>query len=217
MTTRNAYPRPELVRENWINLCGKWEFEFDFGKSGKPRGVARKEHLEKTIQVPFCPESELSGIGYKDFMPAVWYGKNIAVTEDDLKGNILLHFGAVDFLSHVYVNGELAGTHKGGYCSFTVDITKFLTAGENRIVVWAVDDVRPDAQPRGKQSRVFYSVGCDYTRTTGIWQTVWLEYVPKTYLKKIKINATDLGGTVFFDTTLNAYAKDLRLNIVASS
>jgi len=210
---RPEHPRPQFERTTWKNLNGEWEFYMDLSNSGIDRDFQKAESFDGRITVPFCPESELSGIGYKDFMHAVWYGKNIEITERELEGNVLLHFGAVDFLSKVFVNGELAGTHKGGYCSFTVDITKLLHAGKNRIVVYAVDDVRPDEQPRGKQSRVFYSVGCDYTRTTGIWQTVWLEFVPKIYLKKVKINATDLAGEVYFDVTTNAYAKDLYLSI----
>jgi hypothetical protein len=101
MTTRNAYPRPELVRENWINLCGEWEFEFDFGKSGKPRGVAKKEHLEKTIQVPFCPESELSGIGYKDFIPGCWYRKTVNVAHGDNE-RVILNFEAACHKTEVF-------------------------------------------------------------------------------------------------------------------
>ena len=181
MIPRSEYPRPQFVREDWINLNGKWEFAFDFGDSGMDRKMFENGEFSQEITVPFCPESELSGIGYKDFIPAVWYRKMVAVAKKN--GRILLHFGAVDYECHVWVNGQKVGTHRGGYASFTFDITKAAKDGENEIVVCARDDVRSGLQPGGKQSVQHDSNGCDYTRTTGIWQTVWLEFVPQTYLK----------------------------------
>lgn len=191
---KNLFPRPEhpqpmFKRDNWQNLNGEWLFEFDFGTSGAERRLFKPESAEeytKKIKVPFCPESELSGIGYKDFIPAVWYKRSITVTEEQLKGRVLLHFGAVDYECDVYINGEKAGSHFGGYSSFTLDITDLLKAGENDLTVNARDNVRSGKQPKGKQSSAFYSQGCDYTRTTGIWQTVWLEYVPAGYIKIAK-------------------------------
>ena len=191
---KNLFPRPEhpqpmFKRDNWQNLNGEWLFEFDFGTSGAERRLFKPESAEeytKKIKVPFCPESELSGIGYKDFIPAVWYKRSITVTEEQLKGRVLLHFGAVDYECDVYINGEKAGSHFGSYSSFTLDITDLLKAGENDLTVNARDNVRSGKQPKGKQSSAFYSQGCDYTRTTGIWQTVWLEYVPAGYIKIAK-------------------------------
>lgn len=186
---RPEHPQPMFKRENWQNLNGEWLFEFDFGISGVERGLFKPEKADeytKKITVPFCPESELSGIGYKDFIPAVWYKRSITVTEEQLKGRVLLHFGAVDYECDVYVNGIKAGNHFGGYSSFTLDITDFLNIGENDLTVNARDNVRSGKQPKGKQSSAFYSQGCDYTRTTGIWQTVWLEFVPTGYIKTAK-------------------------------
>ena len=114
MTTRNAYPRPELVRENWTNLCGEWEFEFDFGKSGKARDVQNKACLEKTITVPFCPESEMSGIGYKDFIPACWYRKTVTAPHGENE-RVLLNFEAACHITEVFVNGKFVGKHRGSY------------------------------------------------------------------------------------------------------
>ncbi len=184
---RPEYPRPQLVRPVWMNLNGSWEFEMDLGKSGKDRKLQEATSFSKTILVPFCPESELSGIGYKDFMAAVWYRRTFVLPEQWLKSLTILHFGAVDYHTEVWINGKVAGSHKGGYASFSFDVTSYVQAGENTIVVYAEDDNRSGLQPRGKQSEEFYSHGCDYTRTTGIWQTVWLESVPMTYMTQMKL------------------------------
>lgn len=191
---RSEHPDPQFQRKDWLNLNGEWDFEFDFGNSGLRAGVLEKDEWSRKINVPFCPESKLSGIEYTDFIAAVWYRKSVTVTEAQLEGRVLIHFGAVDYETYLYVNGEEAGYHKGGYTSFTFDITEFLTAGENVIAVNARDDVRDPLVPRGKQSELYNSHGCDYTRTTGIWQTVWLEFVPKAYVKSFK----------FFPDTVNA-------------
>jgi len=213
---RTEYPRPQFVRDAWANLNGEWEFYKDFSASGLDRELWNTEKFDEVINVPFCPESDLSGIGYKDFMPSVWYAKNITVTKEQLDGRVILHFGACDYLTTVFVNGKQAGTHKGGYTSFEFDITDCLTEGENRIIVNALDDVRSMKQPAGKQCRKSYSVGCYYTRTTGIWQTVWLEYVPVTYIKKVKVTATNLDGRVALDVTLNKYVENVSFKASAS-
>jgi len=196
MIPRSEHPFPQFERKTWENLNGEWDFEFDFGRSKLETGILQREEWERKIIVPFCPESKLSGIEHVDFIPAVWYRRKINITEKQLEGRILLHFGAVDYLTKVFINGKEAGSHKGGYSSFKFDITDLLTEGENTLVVYAVDDVRSPLQPIGKQCREYYSRGCDYTRTTGIWQTVWLEFVPKNYIKSFKIFPDYLNGTV---------------------
>lgn len=183
---RPEHPNPQMERMEWRNLNGKWQFEFDFGKSGRDRKLYNKEELSKEITVPFCPESDLSGIGYKDFMWAVWYKRNVDISKEELEKRIILHFGAADYKTYLYVNGKEVGTHIGGYSSFSFDISSYLNEGNNHITVCVEDDVRSGLQPRGKQSGNYYSQGCDYTRTTGIWQTVWLEFLPKDYIKSIK-------------------------------
>lgn len=184
---RPEYPLPQWERRHWTNLNGKWEFDFDFGVSALDRGLQNSgEKLPLEINVPFCPESKLSGIAHTDFIPAICYRCKITLTEDMLSGVLFLHFGAVDYETTVFVNGEKVGTHKGGYSSFKMDITKQAKVGENTLFVYAKDDVRSGKQPRGKQSVKFHSSGCDYTRTTGIWQTVWLEAVPKAYIASAK-------------------------------
>lgn len=212
---RPEHPRPAFFRERWRNLNGEWEFYNDLSGSGVDRRLYEAERFDGTIVVPFCPESKLSGVGYTDFMPSVWYAREIAVSADELRGRVLLHFGACDYRTTVYVNGKAAGSHVGGYTSFTFDITDCLTAGKNRLVVHAADDNRGETQPCGKQSRLYYSHNCDYTRTTGIWQTVWLEFVPDTYIEKIRIDATDLTGAVRLETHLNRYAANAALKAEA--
>ncbi len=197
MIPRNEHPNPNFKRNDYIILNGEWDFEFDFGDSGKERKMfAVDAEFSKKINVPFCPESELSGIGYKDFMAAVWYKRTVYVTEEQLKGKAFIVFGAVDFHASVYVNGELAGEHFGGYTSFRIDATKYLNTGENTITVCAQDDTRSPLQARGKQSELVYSHDCDYTRTTGIWQTVYMEFCPENYIKSVKYYPNITDGTL---------------------
>lgn len=185
---RPEHPNPQFQRRDWMNLNGKWSFKIDKSKSGLAKKYYQPQtNFDRTINVPFCPESVLSGIEYKDFMDAVWYSREFTIPEKYSGLRTILHFGAVDYKATVYINGKEVGTHKGGYISFEFDITDYITDGKNVLTVYAEDDTRNPLQPRGKQSEEFYSHGCDYTRTTGIWQTVWLEFVPESRIKGIKI------------------------------
>lgn len=188
---RAEYPRPQWQRSEWMCLNGSWEFAFDFGNSGRGRGMVGNGEYPHTILVPFCPESRLSGIGYVDFMQAVWYRRTLTVNKPEGK-RALLHFGAVDYECEVWLNGISCGGHKGGYTSFTLDVTDALRDGENVLVVNAQDDFRNKIQPFGKQ-KAFDHQMCAYTRTTGIYQTVWMEFVPEKYLSYAKMtpNAAD--------------------------
>lgn len=181
---RPEHPNPQFRRSDWINLNGTWEFETDRSASGIDRKLYMAKKYSRRITVPFCPESRLSGIGITDFLNSVWYRRSISLQKDDRR--ILLHIGACDYLTTCYVNGKQAGTHKGGYTSFSFDITDLVHNGENIIVIHALDNDRSGLQPRGKQSVSYYSTGCYYTRTTGIWQTVWLEFVPQTHIRSVK-------------------------------
>jgi beta-galactosidase/beta-glucuronidase len=184
---RSEHPRPDRYRPEWINLNGTWDFKFDPGASGFEQNWQTVTTYDKKIVVPFCMESKLSGIEYKDFMPAVWYRRTFQIPDKWISRRVLLHIGACDFFTRVYVNGKLAGQHSGGYISFSFDITKYIKTGENTLVIEAKDDVRSGLQPSGKQCQSFDSYGCLYTRTTGIWQTVWLESVPHSYIDKFKV------------------------------
>lgn len=193
---RAEHPFPQFVREDWTNLNGTWDFAFDFNCSGLERGFGKSTEFPDKILVPFCPESKLSGIGYTDFIPAVWYHRTINVTSEQLKGKVYLHFGAVDYECLVFVNGTEAGSHKGGYVSFALEISSLLKEGENHLVVYARDDTRSPMQPIGKQSDRYYSHDCSYTRTTGIWQTVWLEFTPQSHIRSVQYYPNTADGSV---------------------
>lgn len=194
---REEYPRPQFERSDWQNLNGEWTYEFDFGKSGMNRNLFESKGFDNKIIVPFCPESELSGVGYKDFIPAMWYQKDIQIPESWQGKRTLIHFGGVDFFSALYVDGKLAGRHWGGNSPFTCDITEYVADGKPHSIVLRVeDDLRNGTQPTGKQCGNFYSQGCHYTRTTGIWQTVWMEPVDELGLKSVYI-IPDLDNSRF--------------------
>lgn len=193
---RAEHPNPQWERETWKNLNGPWEFEFDFGCSAVERRLWEKKRFDREILVPFCPESRLSGIGYTDFISGVAYRRNFELSQEELSGRVLLHFGAVDYEASVYVNGTLVGSHKGGYTSFCFDITKHVAPGPNTLFVAVKDDVRSGLQPKGKQAHLYASSGCDYTRTTGIWQTVWLEFVPERHIQSAKYYPDPANGKV---------------------
>ncbi len=214
---RPEHPRPQMVRPEWINLNGTWEFEMDPGRSGHDRGLPQADHLSGAILVPFCPESELSGIGHKDFIPAVWYRRDFEVPEDWGAGRILLHFGAVDYDTHVYVNGQEAGFHRGGYTPFTLDITDLLEPGPNSLTVYAEDDTRSPLQPSGKQSDRHHSYRCVYTRTTGIWQTVWLEAVPEVYIQSLRLTPMLEQGALLVQVRLQGDSRDFWLQAEAKA
>ncbi|MBR5322490.1 MAG: beta-galactosidase [Clostridia bacterium] len=186
---RPEHPNPQWKRDSFFNLNGEWQFEIDNSATGYERELHKLDSLKDKITLPFCPESKLSGVGITDYMKQVWYKKTLCFTEDDLKGNrVIFHIGAADFKTTVYVNGVRAGQpHIGGFVSFEYDITKLLNVGENIVTIQCLDDTLHPSQPAGKQSKKFYSYGCYYTRTTGIWQTVWYEIVPENYIKYAKI------------------------------
>ncbi len=141
------------------------------------------------------------------FIPAVWYKRELEISEDELKGRVLLHFGAVDYHTTVWINGEHVDDHFGGYSSFVFDITDYLHAGMNDLTVQAKDDLRSEKQPSGKQSRTYFSQVCDYTRTTGIWQTVWLEFVPSNYIQRVRYYPNITEGAFDIEFTLTCPGK----------
>ena len=158
---RPEYPRPQFERENWVNLNGTWSYEFDFSESGIERSLFNSKGFDKPITVPFCPESPLSGVDYKDFIKAMWYHRTLTIPQDWKEKHIFLNFGGVDYKSTIYINGKQVFVHYGGSSSFSVDISKYVTAGaDNDLVVYVQDDVRSEMQTGGKQSRRLYSYSC---------------------------------------------------------
>ena len=203
---RPEYPRPQFVRPSWMNLNGEWQFEIDHGASGRKRGLVEKEQLDSSIIVPFCPESKLSGVQYTDFMAAVWYRRTFTLPAEAIGQRVLLHFGAVDYTCEVWVNGQSVGVHHGGFASFTFEITSALKEGENVIVLCAEDDTRSGRQPLGKQSVRYESYGCHYTRTTGIWQTVWLEWVAPVYVKSVRMVPDAENAALYIEAKIDGKA-----------
>lgn len=185
---RAEYPRPQFERNAWINLNGEWTYSFDFGGSGLEREWFKSTGFDQKIIVPFCPESKLSGVEYKDFINHMWYHRTISIPQDWSNKQVLLNFGAVYYKSEIYIDGVFAARHFGGTSSFQVDITPYVKAGQtHNLVVYVESDVRSTHQPSGKQNLQFASYGCNYTRTTGIWQTVWLEAVHPEGLQSVQM------------------------------
>ena len=188
------YPRPQFVRNNWQNLNGIWEFSFD------DDNVGEKEHWHQdfvsamSIQVPFTYETKMSGIGDETRHDNVWYHRTIDVDSAMLQSNnYVLHFEGSDYTTKVWVNGQYVGRHSGGYARFSFDITNLVRDGENELVV-KVEDSFNNYQPRGKQRWQDESFTCFYVQTTGIWKTVWSEYVPKKSLSYIKMTPDIQNG-----------------------
>lgn len=185
---RAEYPRPQFERNAWINLNGEWTYSFDFGGSGLEREWFKSTGFDQKIIVPFCPESKLSGVEYKDFINHMWYHRTISIPQDWANKQILLNFGAVYYKSEIYIDGVFAARHFGGTSSFQVDITPYVKAGQtHNLVVYVESDVRSTHQPSGKQNLQFASYACNYTRTTGIWQTVWMEAVHPEGLQSVQM------------------------------
>ncbi|GGQ57950.1 glycoside hydrolase family 2 protein [Streptomyces flaveolus] len=191
---RPEYPRPQFVRRDWLNLNGTWQFETDQGDSGLERGLLDRA-LTGEILVPFAPESELSGVGDTDFLEAVWYRRRFTPPAEWAGRRVLLHFGAVDHDTTVWVDGTEVVRHRGGFTPFTADLGDLAPGREVEITVRARDP-KSGPQARGKQAVQYANHDCNYTRTTGIWQTVWAEPVPETHLRRPRITP-DLAGAAF--------------------
>ncbi len=207
MNLRNEHPNPQFERSDWVNLNGEWDFGYAYKGSGfrfsedeqRAVDIQSSANYPYKINVPFCPESKLSGIGDTGFINLAWYRKTVHINKNEKL--IILHIGAADYLTTVLVNGKCAGRHTGGYTSFAFDITELVTDGDNELFILCEDNVKNPLVCRGKQSERKQSHGCDYTRTTGIWQTVYLEYVPQAHIESIKLypSVDDGKVTVFAD------------------
>lgn len=190
---RSEYPRPQFRRQEWLCLNGEWQFEIDAGDSGEARGMVGLE-LNGSIRVPFCPESELSGVGNTDYLNAVWCRRKIAVPAEWAGRRVLLHFQAVDDEATVWLDGRRVAWHRGGWTPFRADLGD--VGGRTVTVVVRARDNHREAKAQGKQSIQYDNRGCRYTRTTGIWQTVWMEPVPSVALARPRI-VPDLGRESF--------------------
>jgi beta-galactosidase/beta-glucuronidase len=210
-----SYPRPQLVREHWVDLGGEWSLRFDDESVGLGERWFRPEELvrfDRTIVVPFPPESAASGVGDTGFHPVVWYERDVSIAGVTTPAamaageRVLLHFGAVDYRSSVWLNGTLLGHHEGGHTPFSFDITDAISDERGDIqslVVRAEDDPLDVAQPRGKQDWQVDPHVIWYHRTTGIWQPVWLEAVPAVSIAHVAWTPNVPGGSVRLDVELN--------------
>jgi beta-galactosidase/beta-glucuronidase len=183
-STKHGYPRPQLERAEWTCLNGPWEFALDPEARWR---VPEQVEWNATIEVPFAPETPASGIGFTGYFRACWYRRTFERPDLSSNHRLILHFGAIDYSARVWVNGRLATEHDGGYTPFCIDVTELLTAeGPQSVCVRAFDDPADLAKPRGKQDWQLKPHSIWYPRTTGIWQTVWMERVPSTYIERVR-------------------------------
>ena len=244
MIIRKEHPRPIFYRKDWLNLNGEWSCEFSKDIKGFSKSKLNKKQFSKKINVPFCPESKLSGIGHTDFIQEMYYQKTFVIPKSWKNKKILLHFGGVDYESTIYINKKKVGLNKGGSTPFSLDITSSIIENDkndlklyvidkrcagspepnfdyrgrgvfrsqNDIKKWVLNKNR--FQPRGKQSTFKHSYGCYYTRTTGIWQTVWLEAVNKKHIKNITIQPNVQSSSfIFLPEYSNKISGNLKVEI----
>ncbi len=209
---RPEYPRPQFVRTEWTNLNGEWEFAFDDDEAGIEEGWQDGRKLPLRILVPFPYQSALSGINDKTIHNVVWYARTFEIPIGFRGRDMLLHFGAVDYRTTVWVNGQEVGHNRGGHIPFTFDIAPYLEVGENRITLRVEDRQEPD-QPRGKQSVTGLSHEIDYYCTTGIWQTVWLEPAPPVRIHELRITPNVPDGMLELEVYLHAPGTGWQLSV----
>jgi beta-galactosidase/beta-glucuronidase len=212
LTGEHAYPRPQLQREFWQSLNGEWQFAID-----PPSGCAEPGSIawNATILVPFSPETKASTIGNTGFYSVVWYRRTFESPELQPGERLVLHFGAVDYAATVWVNGQLVCSHAGGYTPFHGEITCALkSGGAQEIVVRAEDDPFDLAKPRGKQDWKLEPHSIWYPRTTGIWQTVWLEITPASFLESVMWTANLQHWEIGMEARIGGEAReDLTLSV----
>lgn len=214
---RTDHPRPLLTRDHWQDLSGPWGFATDPEDRGLQGGWQNDDTpYDRTITVPYPPESELSGIGERSCPDVVWYRREVRVERAPQEGERLtLHFGAVDYRARIWMNGVYLGGHEGGHTPFSFDVTEALTHGDDQVLVVRAEDRMDDgAQPRGKQAWKTDPHGVWYHRTTGIWQPVWLETVPELHLTRLDWTPEVPAATVTLDAALSALpSPDTRLRV----
>ena len=211
----DAFPRPQLRRARWVSLNGRWEFSA--GRSEAHVGP-NEVTWDAEIVVPFSPETEASGIGDTGFYSSVWYRRTWNQVPLGAGERLLLHFEAVDWAATVWVNGTEVCTHEGGYTPFSADVTGALLAeGPQVVIVCAKDDPADLAKPRGKQDWKLEPHSIWYPRTTGIWQTVWLEIVPETRVRGLQWTGSlkhwDIGLDAWIEQSAAAQMSKLELNV----
>ncbi|HEV9036036.1 MAG TPA: glycoside hydrolase family 2, partial [Puia sp.] len=204
------YPRPQLVRGEWQNLNGLWDYSITDSASAEPKSYAGQ------ILVPYPLESALSGVkGALRPEQRLWYRRDLAIGSLRKERRYLLHFGAVDYQATVYVNGKAMGQHTGGYQEFTIDISGALHKGTNRLTVAVLDPTDKGNNPHGKQT--LDPKGIWYTPSSGIWQTVWLETVPTVYIEGLELTPDVDNGVLKVKANVKAAGKGYTVEAVAFS
>ena len=204
---RPEFPEPQFERSSWLSLNGTWEFSFDDHNEGLNHNWQKRAHYDRAIVVPYCFESKLGGIADTSFHPIMWYRRNFEVPTGWAGKHVLLHFGAVDYRARVWVNGNFLGSHEGGGVPFSFDITAGLQNGTNSVVLRAEDPSTDKSIPRGKQYWEPKSKSIFYTRTSGIWQPVWLEATGEHHLEYVHVLAGE-NGAAEFHGLLDAIPRD---------
>jgi beta-galactosidase/beta-glucuronidase len=206
------YPRPQMVRDQWTDLDGFWDFAYDDEDRGEQEGWYRSGHeaFTRRISVPFPPESSASGIDDPAFHQVLWYRRSVSVPTDIGLKRLILHFGAVDYKATVWAGGQSVGHHEGGHTPFSCDLTGPAKAGPELVIVVRAEDAPQDLmQPRGKQSWAEQPRDIWYARTSGIWQPVWLEVVPELHIVSTNWQPDVRHATVGFDIALSRVPKGL--------
>lgn len=196
---RVEYPRPQFKRDSWMNLNGTWSFSFDDLNRGEEKKWFEESNFSKEINVPFTYETKASGIGEEDFHPYVWYQRTFAIHQSNKGKKAILRFQASDYFTKVWINGQFIGDHKGGNAAFSFDVTDSLLQNKENTIVVKVEDSNSTTQPRGKQRWIKENFGCWYVQNTGIWQTVWLEFLNDAHIERVKMTPNIDQGTIKLD------------------
>jgi beta-galactosidase/beta-glucuronidase len=216
LSRSHGYPRPLLERKEWVNLNGPWEFAIDANAKW-----SHPDHVEfkATILVPFSPETPASGIGNTGFYRTCWYRRTFEMPALPPNQRLIIHFGAVDYSATVWINNQKCTDHQGGYTPFCADITNLVNGpGPHTVVVRAYDDPADLSKPRGKQDWQLEPHSIWYPRTTGIWQTVWLERVPATYINFVRFSPVVDRWEIGFESRLAGDIREgLRMTIKLNS
>lgn len=219
---KNEHPTPQFMRKEWINLNGIWTYTINmrppyFSDKRSYNQEEKSTGFDKTIVVPFSPESELSTVAYKDMIFSIFYHRKVEIPQTFTGKKVLLHFGAVFYHAEIFIDGQLVDFHDGGSTPFTVDITSYVRVGEEAdLVVKATSNLQDGSIPSGKQSSFMHSYKCFYTRTTGIWQTVWMEAVDHHSLRDVRMESDIDNEMLSITPFFHSVAKDMAFSCIVS-
>lgn len=201
------YPRPSFTRKDYLILNGEWDFCFDEDMKMNISNIT----FDQKIIVPYAYNTLKSGVNVSKFVPVIWYKRTFKFNHN--KKRTILHLDGVDYYSSVYINGHMVGSFTSGYVRHSVDISDFINNDEENVIVIRCKDTLESSQPRGKQRYIDHNVSCFYEETTGIYKTVWLEFVDDVYLENVYQDLIFNDDTIKYSYFLNKYVSDLKLNI----